>query len=49
MYGLHEYVEAGGLMAYGSSFVDRYRRAAAFVDKILKRAKSASCPDQVIE
>ena len=44
VYGLHEYAEAGGLMAYGSSFVDRFRRAAVYVDKILKARSPLPCP-----
>jgi putative ABC transport system substrate-binding protein len=44
MYGLRDHAAVGGLMAYGPNYAQIYRRAAAYVDKILKGTKPADLP-----
>ena len=44
IHGQREYADAGGLMSYGASFTESFRRAAYFVDRIFKGAKPADLP-----
>jgi putative ABC transport system substrate-binding protein len=47
IYGFREFVDDGGLISYGASITDTYRRAAGYVDKVLRGAKPANLPVQL--
>ena len=49
MYVQREFVETGGLMSYGPNYPDLNRRAADYVDKILRRTKPPTCGQQPIK
>ena len=46
VYSTRDYVASGGLISYGTNFLDQFRRAASYVDRILKGEKPADMPVQ---
>jgi len=46
IYSERNFVQAGALLSYGPNFADQFRRAAEFVDKILRGTKPADIPDE---
>src|SRR5207344_2455247 len=46
VYAARDFVAGGGLISYGTDFVDQYRRAAGYVDRILRGEKPADLPVQ---
>jgi putative ABC transport system substrate-binding protein len=46
VYPFHQFSEAGGLLSYGNDQVDNYRRAAVYVDRLLRGAKASELPVQ---
>ena len=44
IFAVREYIDAGGLLSYGPNFTDLFRRAAEFVDKILRGTKPGDIP-----
>ena len=46
VYNAHFFVSRGGLISYGADFVDQFRHAASYVDRILKGEKPADLPVQ---